>query len=240
PLRSKHWIINKLYLLVFKFLISKIFKNLVITSNGFLSCLPKNKNYLLCENLPPESLIPSTNFNKKRTMRIGFVGALRYPKQMLMLIRFCLENGKSASFYGGPKENQKYLEKLCEENGLDIKENIKFFGDYNQSDLQEIYNEIDFVYSVYDASQPNVRLALPNKLYESQLFRTPIIVASETYLSHCVSELNIGFSVDSINYEQFSYDMKNGLNKYFEIDSSNVIKNIKESQAIFDNWIGHL
>lgn len=242
PLRKHSSIQNYLIMHIFSFIVNILFKNIVVTSNAFIEYLPKNKNYILCENLPPESLITkktkkSITLKNKQCLTIGFVGALRYPQQMLMLIRFCVENKHNAVFYGGPEENKINLISMCNDADLDISSYITFHGSYNQNNLESIYKEIDFVYSVYDAKQPNVKLALPNKLYESQLFLTPIIVASNTYLSDCVRKLNVGFSVNSIDYEIFAKNMKVGLQSDFEIDSSDVIENILSAKENFTYWI---
>ena len=49
---------------------------------------------------------------------------------------------------------------------------------------------------MYDSTDLNVRLALPNKLYESMYFKKPILVSSNTYLSQVVDQYGIGFKWD--------------------------------------------
>ena len=51
------------------------------------------------------------------------------------------------------------------------------------------------LYAVYDASNPNVKIALPNKLYESVYCEIPIIVAKGTYLAEIVNQWGVGVSV---------------------------------------------
>ena len=55
------------------------------------------------------------------------------------------------------------------------------------------------MFSVYNANNQNVRIALPNKLYESIYCELPIIVAKGTYLSQLVEEWGVGVSVDHID-----------------------------------------
>ena len=52
------------------------------------------------------------------------------------------------------------------------------------------------IYSVYDADMTNVRVALPNKLYEAIYCERPIIVAKGTYLAELVERWGVGVAVD--------------------------------------------
>ena len=61
---------------------------------------------------------------------------------------------------------------------------------------------VDCVYAVYNADVKNVRIALPNKLYEAIFCDLPIIVAKNTYLSDLVNEWNVGVAVDHKNPEE--------------------------------------
>jgi hypothetical protein len=59
-----------------------------------------------------------------------------------------------------------------------------------------LYGKCDAMYSVYDADMHNVRVALPNKLYESVYCEMPLIVAKDTYLAEVVDQWGVGFAVD--------------------------------------------
>ena len=52
------------------------------------------------------------------------------------------------------------------------------------------------VYDTTSGSKNNL-LALPNKLYESMYFETPMIVSKQTYLGELVSKNKIGLVVDA-------------------------------------------
>ena len=51
----------------------------------------------------------------------------------------------------------------------------------------------------YDTNSGNVRIAEPNKLYESIFFETPIIVSSNTFLAKRVKQYNAGDDIDASN-----------------------------------------
>jgi glycosyltransferase involved in cell wall biosynthesis len=69
-------------------------------------------------------------------------------------------------------------------------------------DLCEIYGKIDVNFIVYDANDDNVKIALPNKLYESIAFGKPIICAKGVALAEIVESKRIGVAceIDEIEY----------------------------------------
>ncbi len=126
-------------------------------------------------------------------IRIGFVGRLRYPRCLIPIMDAVIEAGDKFELhlYGVGQ-----LLELVQENAKK-NPNIYYHGPFkNPDDLGGIYSSIDINFVVYDNSDPNVRLALPNKLYESPYFGTPLIVASRTYLSERVTEAGVGIVVD--------------------------------------------
>ncbi|MCQ6960949.1 glycosyltransferase [Mucilaginibacter aquariorum] len=73
--------------------------------------------------------------------------------------------------------------------------NIFFNGQFKYPDgLDNIYNQVDLSFVMYDSTDLNVRLALPNKLYESMYFATPLVVSTNTFLAEQVHKYQIGFS----------------------------------------------
>lgn len=130
-------------------------------------------------------------FVSRRPTRLGFIGALRYENSLLPMIDAVRERQGVYEFhiYGdGP---------LREAVRARVGENVFYHGPFrNPEELSKIYDAIDINYVVYDNRDANVRMALPNKLYESIYFGKPLIVASETQLSKRVEELGIGFVTD--------------------------------------------
>jgi len=245
PLRSRYNFQNKIIAFVFRRLVGALFSNIVVTSNGFLPHLPAGKNYFLCENLPSVNIVKNINSSNKAKLagselNFGFVGALRYEEQMLMLIKYCLETKNRATFFGGPTTAINSLLEKCTQRGIAVNDLVKFEGDFTHADLCGIYSNIDFVYSVYDSSQPNVKLALPNKLYEAFLFETPIIVSKKTYLAEIVESEKIGFSVDSQDYNLFKSGMDANIKKSFLVSSDNIKIKIANHKKNFIGWVTSL
>lgn len=126
-------------------------------------------------------------------IRLGFVGAFRYADSLIPLVDAVSERlgTYELHLYGdGPLRDvlQARVRRA---------ENLFYHGPFkNPDDLGRIYGAIDINYVVYDNKDPNVRMALPNKLYESIYFGKPIVVAANTQLAKRVDELGIGFVVD--------------------------------------------
>jgi succinoglycan biosynthesis protein ExoL len=142
--------------------------------------LPLNYVSSLKEQLKFKSINPEFS--------LGIIGLLRY-RNILNFLEAYYQNVCSfkIKIYGdGPLTNEimKFVDG----------ERITYYGQFkNPDDLYNIYNQIDISFTMYDNSDLNVCLALPNKLYESMLFRTPIIVSSNTFLSEKVKEYGVGF-----------------------------------------------
>lgn len=148
---------------------------------------------MLCiPNIP--NLSAFYRYKKKerdKKLVVGYIGSVRYKQQMKNLIfaaAACVVDLMIAGFESEPVE----IEPLCKDRS-----NIKWVGrfDFN-SQVAALYGECDVMYSVYDADMENVRIAIPNKLYESIYCDMPIIVAKNTYLAEVVHEWKVGVAVD--------------------------------------------
>lgn len=131
-------------------------------------------------------------------IRFGFVGLIRYPDT---IIRFARVIGRyfpqhEFHFYGDT-ERKEYLD-----DEIKSYHNIIFHGSFrNPVDLPKIYDSIDISVVCYDTKSGNVRIAEPNKLYESIFFETPIVVSSGTFLARRVKQLNVGEDIVADNDE---------------------------------------
>ena len=128
---------------------------------------------------------------------VGFVGSIRYAGQMKMLIRAAKKAGVHVLFAGSATQNE--IENMCRENA----DFCEYMGEYDYaSQIADIYSRLDCVYSVYNADMNNVRVALPNKLYEAVYCELPLIVAKDTYLADLVREWGVGEAVSHKNEEE--------------------------------------
>lgn len=174
----------------------------------------EKEKYLYIANAPSKELFGK--FKKKNLggrIVIGYVGFVRYKKQILNLIDAVRKYKDTFEIYiagEGPdaKEIRQYI---TDTNSEDF---ITMTGPYNYNeDILNIYSKLDIVYSVYDTSFENVKLALPNKLYEAIVCELPMIVAKNTQLEKFVLDYKIGYSVDDQEVE----------------DLENLLKSIREN-----------
>lgn len=129
---------------------------------------------------------------------IGFVGGLRYLDQMRMLVDASGKVGIKVIFSGAILDAKNGFLDYCKDKSW-----VTFTGRFDfMKDIADIYGSIDCVYSVYDASNFNVRNALPNKLYEAVVAEIPIIVANNTYLGELVNEWGTGVSINYDNEKE--------------------------------------
>lgn len=166
--------------------------------NKFIS---KEKTFLF-PNAPERELFKGISSKTDgNTFTIGFIGRVRYSEQLKMLADVVDRINKSKVdvnikflIAGVGPESDTISEYVKDMNFVD------FYGAYNyDEEIADIYSSVDMVYSVYDAKYQNVKIAIPNRLYEAIVTEKPIIVAKETKLEDFVVNNGIGFAVDSHN-----------------------------------------
>lgn len=154
--------------------------------------ISKNK-VIYTPNVPNTDVFKNYKHKAEGKFTIGFIGGIRYLNQMKMLVDAAEVADCKVVFAGagGTSTDYEEISNYC------IKKDwVDFTGKYDyNSQISELYGRVDCVYAVYDANNPNVRIALPNKLYEAVYCELPIIVSKNTYLSEVVESLGVGISV---------------------------------------------
>lgn len=202
--RSKTFLVRKLLLWVDRNIIKKSSLT-ILTSQGFSEYLFGNRkpNHVI---FLPNKLTSYFDAEKKADVvpskissnhiRFGFIGLIRYPNT---IIRFAKVIGREYPqhefhFYGEFEKSNMYDEEIQSFS------NVYVHGGFvNPYDLPSIYSQVDINIVCYDANSGNVRIAEPNKLYESIFFETPIIVSSNTFLAKRVQNLGVGLDIDCSN-----------------------------------------
>lgn len=129
---------------------------------------------------------------------VGFIGSIRYPDEIRMLISVAKQVGVKVFLAG--RETGDEIRKLSENE-----DHVEYFGRYDyDTQICELYGRCDVIYSVYPVSMKNVKVALPNKLYESILCGLPIIVSKDTYVGELVSSWGVGIAVDCNKPEELA------------------------------------
>ncbi|NQT16969.1 MAG: hypothetical protein HQ582_29700 [Planctomycetes bacterium] len=225
-------------------LLFKCIEGLVLTSQFFYddfyrkrSLIPDSKVHVI-DNKVTAELAAIRPGQKKRPpsdrIVIGLVGLLRYRRPIEMLLSFVRRNSADyiVECYGdGP------LKPLLESAVCDC---IRFHGSFrNPEQLPEIYDSIDLNFVVYDTSRTNVRLAIPNKLFESAFFGVPIVSCHGTALGRMADTMGIGKMIRTDDHEHFQKDMLSIDRKWlrektaccFDIPSDQLIDNGRDILA---------
>lgn len=184
----------------------RIANAIVLTSAGFLRELEPRVPSLrgkaiVIENGIPEELMEywrrphSPSGVSSSRIRIGFIGHVRYIPILSEFVKAVGERSTDYELhiYGNGYNLQSFIE-LCDQF-----DNVVFHGKFeNPEDVPRLYRHIDVGLAVYDNSDRNVQLALPNKLYESVYFGVPLIVSYGTSLWDRVSRWGVGYGVDPL------------------------------------------
>lgn len=199
---------------IFTFLEKKLFNNVlgvVITSRYFYDEFYKHKQILqrervyVIDNKVNQALVDKRPTGKRiseKQIVIGLLGLLRYRRPIELLLQFVSKRPKThrvECFGDGPlKELVKTY--TCE--------NIIYHGSFkNPEDLPRIYEYIDLNYVVYESSSKNVRLAIPNKIFESAYFGVPIVCCEGTAVGKMAMEWQIGKTVRIDSKDNFKDDL---------------------------------
>lgn len=178
---------------------------LIVTSEKFYevyySKFINSKKVIFIPNMPNLEVFKGYK-NKETEFTIGFIGAIRYKNQMKMLINSSLQVQCNVLFAGTGLDNE--IKDIANKYN-----NIEYYGKYDYDiEIKKLYEKVDCIYAVYDASLYNVKIALPNKLYEAIFCEKPIIVAKGTYLAELVEKLGVGVSVPHNDLNELSICIK--------------------------------
>ena len=213
----------------------------VLTSGGFISYIfpngaPKEKFIMMPNKLSPffdeqkKQEIKPSEIDAKH-IKFGFIGLIRYPDTIVRFARVIGREFPQHEFhFWGDAEREDYIDE--ETRGY---KNIFFHGRFkNPDDLMRIYEQTDISIVCYDTASGNVRIAEPNKIYESIFFETPIVVSSGTYLAERVNELGVGYSIDSSDDESIKMFVKI-INKDDLLIKTNKMKEIAWQKVVDDS-----
>jgi len=250
---SKHPFLGRFLERYLTNLIKKNADYYVFTSLGFYEGyykkegLSENKIFIF-ENLPSKNVFqnfgitPEKIINKNK-LTIGYIGAVLYYPSVKTLFEACKDiNDVEILIAGRGPDSEKVKDEAKNYS------NIRIYGEYNyERDIAKLYSMPDVIYSVYNTDNFNVRLLLPNRLYESIVCGKPIIVASNTYLEKYVKKLGVGFSVPYKDVKALKKLIKELVtNKKLITDISNTCMKIRESyfyetvENDFLNWIENI
>ncbi len=169
---------------------------LIVTSEkyveSYFSRIVSDDKILVFPNVPNLEAFKSYQKKEHRDpLTVGFIGGVRYKKQIKNLL-FVAQRLDINVLIAGFESGENEIEKICENMS-----NVEWYGKFDfKTQAAGLYGKCDIIYSVYDADMANVRVALPNKLYESIYCELPILVAKNTFLAELVEKWGVGMAVD--------------------------------------------
>lgn len=179
------------------------------SSEGFFRFLERSDKVLLNHNItwnePVEEIPP---LNEKETVRVGFIGGVRYFKENVALLEQLKNEPRYHLCYIGKAIPSCDLEGYCKEQGI---QNASFQGKFRNEDKPRLYTGIDMINSIYGSGSLEVTTALPNRLYEACLFKKPILSSKGTYLGEVIERYHLGLAIDE-NQD----DVKKMLDEYLD------------------------
>lgn len=205
-------IVNRLREKIEKFIITNRLENIILASPYFKKYYIqqgiKQKNIVTLNNKPSVKYIQNSKqgYMKgyseiiKDKITIGFIGTIRYKDILLNLINATKDNEGVLIFLIGSGPDYEYFFNYVKSNNIGDK--VIMTGRYDMDDLEEIYKYMDYIWAVYPNKDTNVKYAISNKFFESQVFNKKVIVANETFLGEEVIEKSLGYSVNP-------YEVKN-------------------------------
>ena len=203
---------------------------LIMTSDGFydgyyFDKIPKDKT-LFIPNCPEEIGFKDYAPQKHDTFTIGFIGVVRYFDQLKLMVDIAEEENVKLIIRGIGIEEKRinaYVQN---------KKNVISSGRFEyEKDAARMYQEIDAIFSVYDSKENNVRLSLPNRLYDAIMFSKPIIVAKDTHMAKIVNELGIGAAIDCNSKEELRTLVKSWMN--YSDEYSKCVDNCKKAISLY-------
>jgi succinoglycan biosynthesis protein ExoL len=226
-------------------LLLKRVSTLILPSPFFLSEYYRHihkGSWMLIENLPESRTWQ--HFRRSQDNGecvVGFIGSIRYRKPIECLLTASNElrgSGYNVSvFFAGTGPEEKEIRQLA--SGLEF---VSFHGAYEyDKDAVQLYAQVSIVFSVYDTRIKNVKIALPNRFYESIICGLPIIVAKGTQLESYMRKYDSGYSIDCTSVKECKEVLKSQLigdSEALRIKRS--LNAIDKSQFFYDRYYDEL
>ena len=208
-----------------------------ISSKGFLAFVDDNPKIIVNHNISNiDQAVEKPTLGLEKSVKIGFVGSVRYPNENIKLIE-ALKGKNFLLKYVGPEVAGCDLQGYCRKHNI---KNVLFQGKFKNQDKAVIYKGIDIINSLYGDFSLEVTTAIPNRYYDSLLFKKPIIASKGTYLGELVEKNGMGLAIN-LN-EPTIYTKLNTYIENFDSDKfvsicNKILSDVLREQRKFQNSI---
>ncbi|WP_302297340.1 hypothetical protein [Mitsuokella multacida] len=214
-----------------------------ISSRGFKKFLGENDKLVINHNISNlEDICEEPTLHKnKKSVTIGFVGAVRYFEENVALVKSIQKTDVIKLKFIGRQNNDCPLDEYCKKNKY---RNVSFSGEFDNEEKPLIYSTIDIINSTYGNQSLDVITLLPNRLYDALIFKKPILATRGTYLAKIVSENDIGLVVDdskTYTIEKYQHSLLNYIASFdpkkFVENTNRLLCSVKREQDDFHKKI---
>jgi len=130
---------------------------------------------------------------------IGFIGIVGYYKQLKMLVDIAEKLDVHVFIAGYGLARKRLIEYVADRS------HVTFYGEYDYfEEIADLYSRVDCIFSQYNTLSDNVRIALPNRLYEAAFCGLPLIVSKGTALAQEVEQNKLGIAVEDGNADELT------------------------------------
>lgn len=229
----------------------------VISSKGFLKWLPYRKNINIVHNMPV-AFEQNTNERLRASdhskIKVSYVGMVDYYQQNVLMADALHDSQRYSLKYSGSIVSRCKIKEYVEEKNYF---NVEFTGPFTNSEKQKLYEDTDMINAIYGNDSLIVSTALPNKLYDSAIYKIPIIASKGTFLGQLVEEWGLGVAIDVVNddivavlddfWKNFDYEaFHEDCNRFLESvlkeqqETCNNIKNFLTGENTLENRNSHI
>ena len=162
----------------------------IISSRKFMTFLPESR-YLVCHNYDDKTYVKAHFERGQDPIRIGYVGALLYAEQCIRLMKLVANDARFTMEFYGTSDQEPVLKEKAEEIQCS---RIRFHGGYKPEEKAGIIQQVDILFNAYGNGTPLLDCALSNKLYDSMVYKKPILTCAGTYMTEMAGPL--AFPID--------------------------------------------
>jgi hypothetical protein len=213
----------------------------VISSQAYLTWLPRNAVYVVSHNVSKLNLLSSLQKNSCHDFRFNYplkiltIGQIRdFNANKNLIINLGL-NEKYKLLFSGDGIDKFRLQQFVHNGNYN---NCFFSGRYDKSEEHTLVNNCDFI-NILLPEKDFVMTQMTNRFYLGLICRKPIIVNQLSYQSSFVNNFKLGLSMNlSENYESLIKDYINNFDRdEFDSGINRIIEIILEEINIFEGRI---
>ena len=196
----------------------------IIYLNNLQKKYVRKRNYnklVYLPNYPESTKFKNTEKTKSDKIQVSFIGYVRHEKQLRALM-------DAAALFRDKIDVHIHGRGVCYDSLKEYAqayENCFVTGDFNHECIDNLYQNTDLLFCVYDVRDDNDKHAYPTKFFEAIITKTPMIVAADTVIAKFCEKYEIGFAINN-HYKEALVDIFSRITK-----SDNLLRRMRENEA---------